>query len=113
MDHIVTLDTLGAGAAMERFDIELNKVLENIADPNTKPDSVREVRMVIKIKPSKDRKTGAMQLATTSKLAPYEAVESNVWFGKKDGEIRMVEHNPLQLGLDIKPVGTEEGVNQK
>jgi hypothetical protein len=39
----VTLVTLANGAAMELFDSELSKVVENILDPNTLPDTVRKV----------------------------------------------------------------------
>ncbi len=34
-DGMVSLSTLGRGAAIERFDDEFKRVLENILDPNT------------------------------------------------------------------------------
>lgn len=110
MDTVVSLDTLGGGAAMERFQIELDRVLENIYDANTKPDAVREVTLKLKIKPGHDRKTGVVQLYTSSKLSPYMPAESNVWFGKKQdtGMPVMVESNPMQLGLEITPAASPE-----
>ena len=37
----VSLDTLGFGAAAEMFQAELEKLVFNIADPNTKPELKR------------------------------------------------------------------------
>lgn len=115
MDTVVTLDTLGGGAAMERFEVELKRVLDNIADANTKPDAVREVTLKVRIKPGHDRKTGVIQLSTSAKLASYQPAESNVWFGKMTGtgEPVMVESNPMQLGLDITPAAVAPEATQK
>lgn len=51
----LNLDTLQGGAARELFEIELQKVLRNIADPNTKPDAVRKLTLEVTIKPNEKR----------------------------------------------------------
>lgn len=51
----VKLENLGCGAAAEMFQKELENVIANICDPNTKPDAVRTVTLKVKIKPGKDR----------------------------------------------------------
>lgn len=43
--EIVSLENIGRGAALERFDVELQKVLENVLDPNTKPTATRKVTL--------------------------------------------------------------------
>jgi hypothetical protein len=58
----------------------MERVLKNIADPNTKADSVREVNLKIRIKPSKDRSGAATLVQVTSKLAPADPHESFVVF---------------------------------
>lgn len=42
---VVSLDTLGGGAAVERFNYELSRVLENILDLNTNPTAGRQVQL--------------------------------------------------------------------
>jgi hypothetical protein len=54
----VSLQNLGGGAAIELFDLELQKVLENISDENTRPAVVREITLKVKIKPGDDRDYG-------------------------------------------------------
>lgn len=101
MEQVVTLETLGNGAVLERFGVELDKVLQNIADCNTKAEAVREITMKLKIRPDIKRATVQMQIQTSSKLAPYQTVESSGWLGKKDGYPVIVEANPNQLGLEL------------
>lgn len=48
----VNIKNINSGAITELFNAELPKVLENIADDNTKPDASREIRLIIKIKPT-------------------------------------------------------------
>lgn len=37
MEYIINLNEFADGAALERFNREMKRVLENIADPNTDP----------------------------------------------------------------------------
>ena len=46
-----TLTEIGRGAAVERFDLELQKVLDNIQDPNTDPKKARSVFLKFTITP--------------------------------------------------------------
>lgn len=101
----VTLENLKAGGALQLFDDELNKVLENIMDPNTEPEAVREVTLKVKIKPDKDRATASVQVIPTSKLAPAVALGTRMFFGKKGGKYLAWEHDPQQLQL---PMGRED-----
>ena len=48
----VSLDTLGGGVVPELFAHELENVLANIDDPNTSPEAVRQLTIVVTIKPS-------------------------------------------------------------
>lgn len=81
----VDLKSINSGAAIDLFQNEFKKVLENIADPNVKPDAVREIRLVIKIKPDKNLSAALTTVQVTSKLAPVNPHESVVLFGF-DGE---------------------------
>ena len=81
----VSIDTLNGGAIKDLFDRELEAVLENIADRNTKPDAVREIRLVVKFKPDENRAQANSEVQCTSKLAPTKPHAGFVIFGL-DGE---------------------------
>ncbi len=66
----VSLATIDGGALIERFDYELRKVLENIADENTKPDAVRQVTLTLKIKPTEDRQMAGYSYQCKGKGEP-------------------------------------------
>jgi hypothetical protein len=69
--HVVSLSNLGTGAAVERFDVELQRVLANIMDVNTKSGAERNITLKVTIAPSEDRATAGVSIECTSKLAPY------------------------------------------
>ncbi len=103
--HEVTLETLGGGAVIERFQREWNEVLENIADLNTDPTAAREVTIKLKVKPDKARESGAVRIVVTTKLASVEPATVALHFIEKTdantGEIRRAAyaHNPNQAEL--------------
>jgi hypothetical protein len=80
--QIVKFENLSNGAAIERANLELVKVLENIKDPNTSLKVCREINVKIKIKPSDDRSAGAVTIQATSKLAPVSEHMTQVYFGE-------------------------------
>ena len=43
----LNLAEMANGAFMEQFNIELKKVLANIADPNTDPKKARKITLVV------------------------------------------------------------------
>lgn len=101
MDHEqVTLATLRGGAAVEMFDAELQRVLDNIMDPNT-THAVREVTLKVKIKPDNDRGVGAVEIAVSAKLAAAVPATSRFYLGKDRGKAVAFEYNPAQLKLDM------------
>ena len=109
LEHVVTLMTLGSGAAHELFQEELNKVVENILDVNTNPTSVREVKLLLKIKPDENsRQVADVEISCSSKTAPVKSVDSRFYLGRREGRVVAVEHNPEQLVFDeMKPKPVE------
>ena len=99
----VSLENLGAGAATELFDLELQRVLENISDKNTKPTALREVTLKIKIKPSEDRDYGEVEISCVAKLAPVKPFPTNIFIGRHLGRTVATEHNPKQAKLFETP----------
>ncbi len=99
----VTLATLANGAAMELFDSELTKVVENILDPNTEPDMVRKVTLEVKIKPDGSRRNAAVYVQVSSKTGPFKGAGTMFYFGKHQGKSFAVENNPDQGMLFDQP----------
>lgn len=93
----VTLDNLGGGAVLEMFEDALQQVLDNIMDPNTKPTSVREVTLKIKIKPDEDRELAQVEVLPSVKLANVNAYPTQLFLGKDGGKAVATEYNPKQI----------------
>lgn len=100
----VSLATLGKGAAAELFAEELGRVLENIADVNTEAKTVRELRLVIKIKPSEDRSFARATIACTSKLAALKQYETSMHMGIEGGKVAAYEESVQQSKLPLDNV---------
>lgn len=115
MEEIVTLASIGNGALLELFDLELKRVIENIADHNTAAKMERQISIKVRIKPDDDRSIGFAVVEVSSKLAGVKPVSSTLYFGKKDGEYVAVQNNFSQPGifdetrLNIVPIRSAEG----
>lgn len=93
----VSLDSLGGGAAVERFNYELARVLNNIVDINTNPTAVRTVTLTLKIKPNEERNFAINDIAVSSKLAPIKPVTTSMHISEGiAGNVRATEFNPQQ-----------------
>ena len=107
----VSLHNLGSGAAAELFDLELQRVIDNITDENTKASTIRTVTLTLKIKPEEDRSFGQVAIAAVSKLAPVNPHPTLFYFGRTPkGKAVATEHNPRQAGLFQEPATGENVV---
>jgi hypothetical protein len=103
-DHRVSLANLARGGAIERFDDELMRVLDNVLDPNA-GDGPREVLLRVRIKPSEDKRTATVHVLASSKLAAPKAVPTMIYLGRGATGAVAFEHNPDQLKLILsKPI---------
>jgi hypothetical protein len=112
-ENLISLDTIGQGAAIEMFQTELDKVLTNIIDPNTKATTVRRITLTVDIKPDEDRSFGLVAIATTAKLAPVKAVGTAIYIGQRAGHAVATERDTKQLTFDDNVVTMKEGTNAK
>lgn len=96
----LSFDNLGAGAAEERFEDALKKVLANILDPNTRPQTAREIILRVKIKPSEDRTDADVIIACDTKLASDKAFPTKIFIGRDvsgSPEAHEINANQVQL----------------
>ena len=98
-EQTVSLDTLGQGAAIEKFHDELTRVLENILDPNTKPTAKREVILKVILRPDEDRSFANAIIEVSSKLAPTKPVGTAIYIGRLAGHAIATERDTRQMKL--------------
>jgi len=103
----INLDTLNSGAVKELFDVEWQKLLDNINDQNTKPDAARKVTIEIVVKPTKDRRNASSTVSVTTKLAAIIPHEASIVIGMEDGKVSAYTFDPKQQSLDFDDKDTK------
>lgn len=81
---------MSMGAILERVDYEMEKVIENILDLNTKATGKRKITVGLEFIPSADRKTVTVQTTAKSTLCPTEPVTTNLFITTQPGTGEMV-----------------------
>lgn len=99
----LSIINIGGGAAVEKFDIALQQVLDNIADPNTVENAVREIVLRVRFKPT-DRSYARIEIdVPPPKLAGDFSYNTNCHIGADiHGRAEAYEHNPEQLKLQFE-----------
>jgi hypothetical protein len=87
----VTLAGLAEGAAEEKFQDALSRVLLNIDDPNTKPDAVRQITLLVSFKPDDSRRKSAVLVECKTKLAHSRPAGAMIALGYHKGVLSAVE----------------------
>lgn len=93
--QIVSLENLGRGACIEKFDDCLQEVLDNILDPNT-GTAARSVTLKVTFKPNEARTLCAVAIACDSKLASPKPFMTEMFVGSDGKKAIATEHNPNQ-----------------
>lgn len=91
----INLETLAGGAFAEKVNEALAQVAENILDPNTEPTAKREITVKIKFTPNKNRTLVGTTISVQPKLAPSEAIETQMAMGMnmRTGGIEFAEYD--------------------
>ena len=108
--EMVSLANLGRGAAIEKFDEEFRKVLENIVDPNTPAMGERKITLEVAIKPNENRDYCTLKVSCSSKVTPVKAFETQMFVARDfshGGVVIATEHNPQQMRLNMNPSPAE------
>lgn len=97
----LTLALLAKSAAGELFDAELQKVLANIADVNTKQGAWRELSLKLRLRPvSANREENQMVVEVGApKLAGPELKPSVVYVGRVEGKLVALSNDPTQMQM--------------
>lgn len=101
---IKSLSDLMDGSVEERFNAELDKVWQNVFDPNTDPKKTRTLTLKVKIIPNERRDSCDFRVNVTSSLVSYTDMSQTVMLSVgADGTIMATERTgqvPGQLDID-------------
>lgn len=104
MDKTSILE-MSRGAILERTDYEMGKVIDNILDPNTKPDAKRKVTITLELTPDAERKQITVRTVAKATLVPTDAITTSLYITSQPatGETivaEMVPQIPGQVAFD-------------
>lgn len=110
MENIINLNTFADGALLEKVNIELLKVLSNIADPNTDYKIKRKLTIDISLVSSEDRELALVDIQTKTKLAQPKSVGTRIIIGTDGkGGIMASEYKKQIPGQSVMRVDEENG----
>lgn len=102
--QIKQLDELMDGALTERFNREMDRVLQNVFDPNTDPEVKRQIQIIIEIQPNENRDVAKFKVDVKSKIAPPVSMVQMCFLHQNDsGTVTAAEITkevPGQLDMD-------------
>ena len=75
------------GALVEQVDAEIQKVLQNIADPNTDPERKRKINITLIFEGDSDREIADVSFETKSILVPSRRQTTRVAFEKHGSDM--------------------------
>ncbi len=88
MPKKLNLADMAEGAFMERFHMELQKALENIADPNTDPKKPRKITLSATLKSDENRDVVNFEVQSKASLVPGKPLTTQVVIDKdNDGKV--------------------------
>lgn len=105
VQNFINLETMAGGALAEKINQAMEEVARNIQNPNTNPTTKREITVKIKFSPNKSRNVSNTSIAVSTKLAPTEAIDTQISMGidLRTGELQIAEWGgviPGQMTID-------------
>lgn len=97
------INTIAGGVIPEKFEVELQKVLDNISDMKTSSKAAREITINVKITPNEGRDQTKVDISVKSKLAPARPAETFMYLVFTEDGVSASTTDPKQHELfDIK-----------
>lgn len=98
-------------ALLEKLRDEMQRVTDNVMDPNTEAKAKRSVTIKLVISPLPDRTLGTVELSATSKVQAARGFAAKVFFGRdRAGQCHASEQDPQMPLFDAKPEPTASNV---
>jgi len=106
-----SLQSIGNGAAIDQFNFQLKRAIENCQDVNTDAEAVRMVTLKVRIKPDKERKEASIDFQAEAKLAPDSKGKDQLFFGRHGAYVdprRQISFDEYQAEKTSNVVEMEE-----
>lgn len=91
MDRHLKLSTLAGGVAEELFQNELDRVLNNLDDPNTDHKAARSITLSFVFHTDEERRVSNVAIRSSSKLAGVKSRSTVIFLGRQQGVMTAVE----------------------
>lgn len=78
----VNLETFAGGALQEKFDDAMEKVLQNMTDPNTPWKNKRKITVEVTFEQDETRDDASVEVSVVPKLAAVKPVKTRMSIGK-------------------------------
>lgn len=99
MQNMLSLQSIAGGALQEKADVAMQKVLENMQDPNTPWKNKRVINIKIAFSQNEERDDTAVEVSVDTKLAPVSPMVTRMAIGKNLDSGRIVAE---EYGNQIK-----------
>lgn len=108
---LLKLEDIAGGALQEKANAAMQKVLDNMQDPNTPWKNKRSITIKISFIQNEDRDHTAVEVSVDTKLAPVSPVVTRMAFGKDlaTGKTYVHEYGRQikgQMSLDLGQQGS-------
>lgn len=109
--ELLKLEEIAGGALQEKANAAMQKVLDNLQDPNTPWKNKRQITMKVSFSQNEDRDDVAVEVSVDAKLAPVSPVVTRMTIGRDlaTGQAYAQEYGKQvrgQLSLDLGVDGT-------
>ncbi|EMJ5513358.1 hypothetical protein ABWA25_17940 [Clostridioides difficile] len=112
---MIALEKFAGGVLKEKFNTELQKVLDNIADPNTDFKKTRKISLEIVFKANEDRDLAEVDIKSKATIVEAKATTTKVLIGKdlETGRVEASEFKNQVAGQLVMDIPDSEETNEK
>ncbi|HGS8878330.1 TPA: hypothetical protein ACMWLU_001679 [Clostridioides difficile] len=112
---MIALEKFAGGVLKEKFNTELQKVLDNIADPNTDFKKTRKISLEIVFKANEDRDLAEVDIKSKATIVEAKATTTKVIIGKdlETGRVEASEFKNQVAGQLVMDIPDSEETNEK
>ena len=116
--NLLSLKDLAGGALQEKADAAMQKVVENMQDPNTPWKNKRAINIRIAFVQNEDRDDATVEVSVETKLAPVSPVITRMAIGRdlKTGKTCAQEYGRQirgQMSMEEYGIQTEDGAAEQ
>ncbi len=86
-EQIINLNDFADGALAQKVNRELQRVIENINDPNTNPTKTRTVTIKLQLTADEEREYIDTAIDVSSSVVGHKPAKAKMMMGKQDGKV--------------------------